>query len=218
MDLSTLRTYVRDLIDEDTASFWSDADLNRYINTAYYHYWKMLIEADHPTAKQSTTLNITSDTATIALPSDYVETSLVERVFSDRTVPLKFSERKEGTNYTGAGVAETNYLPTYRFTGNNLVLEPTPQVSVTGGIKLTYFYLPTQLSADGDTPTINAIHHEMIGVRAARLAKLKEESVGQGGADVISFGLELADMEKGWEEFIERTTAQPEYVHPWGSY
>lgn len=222
MNLGDIRTNARDLLDESTASYWPDAQLNRFINRAYRYYWMWLIEQNVPGILKTTTLNIVADTATIALPSDFVKARLVERVFDSYTVPLRYFERYDTINRTdGTSVNDIiGYLPDYHFVGSNLVLEPTPSDSQTGGIKLTYYYIPTELSSDSDVPNpmLPSLYHDLLVYGCVMDAKRKEESVANTGADVGGFMSAKLELEQKFKESIEGTSVQRTSVEPYGIY
>lgn len=222
MDRSTIRTKARRRLDETSEAFWTDDELNDYINEGYLYYWQWFISAKNPGAIKNTTLNIVGGTASIALPADFCMARLVERVLSTGTFPLWYSERADLPNYT-AGVPSGNdtYLPKVRFEGANVILEPTPSDSVTGGIKLTYYFYPDRLTADsGVSGTPNAafhdFFHDLIVYQCVLLAKAKEEHLGGGGADLGAWGALMRDKEQKFKETIETPTTQRQYVQPFG--
>ena len=220
MDLDTIKTKARRKLDETTAAFWEDDDLTDFVNDSYYYYWLWMIQAAHPITLKETTHNIVASTAEIALPSDWVESRLVERVYDNYTIPLWWNERFEEGNWT-AGVSSTGvegYSPRIRFVGANLVIEPTPSSSITGGIKHTYFYTPTELSTGTDTPTgpLGSQYAPMIIERVMLLAKEKEEAVGRTGVDMMPTSQILQQWEQKFKESIELPISHRNYVKPFG--
>ncbi len=79
MDREDMRTQVRDIIGEDAADFWSDAELNRYLTEAQYRF---LGEANWPWCMTETT-----DT----LESGDTDIPLTEGAAFARTINFKFS-------------------------------------------------------------------------------------------------------------------------------
>lgn len=218
MNLGSIRTKVRRKIDEEAASFWSDDELDDYINQAYRYYLNKLLELSHPILLTSTNLSIVAGTSTIALPSDYIEARLVEHTYPNYTRPLQYVERYDQVNGTSGNLsAGCEY--TYCFMGNNLVLQPTPVSSevgsATAGIKLTYFYLPDDLSDDADEPIFSALYHDLLVLNAVLQAKEKEEAVGNGGSDSAPFKRTLMELEEAFINSAEKPTSQREYVERW---
>lgn len=220
MDLSTMLTNLRLRIDDSNSQYWTDAELTNYINDAYLFYWQWYIDAEHPGAIAETSLNIVAGTATISLPSDFCKARLVERVYSDYTIPLQYIERWDRANRT-SGSSLFNQTPSYRIAGSNgikLILEPTPQESVTSGIKLHYFFYPLRLEDSFDEPetAFNDFFHDIIIVKAAVLAKDKEESVAGGGSPTAGFSRYLEEREQKLKETIAQASLQRTYVEPFG--
>lgn len=211
-----MRTRLRRKLDESEESYWTDAELTDYINEAYYYYWEWLLNARDNRSLKSTTLDIVAGTAEIALPSDFVVARLVEKVEDNSTYPIKWFERFDEPNYT-AGVSYSNYYPdfTIRFVGSNVVLEPTPNTSQTGGIKLTYYFHPTELSDDTDIPDagFSPLYHSLLPFKAAVYAKTKEEAYG-GGAPVGSWEYICQQKEQQFKASIEMPSVQRVCARP----
>lgn len=211
-----MRTRLRRKLDETSEDYWTDDELTDYINEAYYYYWQWLLNARDNRALKSTTLNIVADTAEIALPSDFISARLIEKVEDNSTYPIEWFERFDEPNYTG-GVSYTGYYSgfTIRFVGTDLVLEPTPNTSETGGIKLTYYFLPAELSDDSDTPDagFSALYHDLLLFKAAVFAKTKEESYG-GGAPVGSWEYICQQKEQQFKASIEQPSVQRMAARP----
>lgn len=214
-----MRTRLRRKLDESSESYWTDDELNDYLNEAYYYYWQWLLNARDNRALKSTTLNIVADTAEIALPSDFVAARLVEKVENNVTYPIEWFERFDEPNYTG-GVTYSSHYPnfTVRFVGSNLVLEPTPNTSETGGIKLTYYFYPAEMSIDTESPDagFSPLYHDLLPYKASVFAKTKEEQYG-GGAPLGSWEYLCQQKEQQFKASIElpsvqRACARPFYI------
>lgn len=218
MNRGTIRTKARRKLDETAAKFWTDDDLNDYIDQGYNFYWQWMVQAQHNLTITTTTLNLVSGTATIALPSDFLEARLVERVTANYTIPLPYYERYNTLNMTSGYVDNASAVYTCRFLGSSLLLEPTPQITETGGIKLTYFRTPTALSSDSDTPEIPSIFHDMLVTYTVIQAKEKEEAESNQPADVAPFIRTLEKQEQLFKESIERSTTQRVFVQPFSLF
>lgn len=215
---STIRAKARRKLDEETATFWEDDDLNDFLDEAIRYYWLWMVEADHPATKTETTHNIVAGTSTIALPSDWIASRLIERVFDTFTYPVWWYERFEAPNYT-AGASTTSvvgYLPRVRFSGTNLLLEPTPADNITGGIRHEYYYVPSDIADDSASPPspLGNLYPEMLIHRMVLLAKQKEEMIGGGGVDVSTTERILMPYEQKFKETIEVPAKHRSYVQP----
>lgn len=165
--------------------------------------------------------DLAAGTASYALPADFVEARLVERILPGGTVPLDYNERYDTPNRTTGTTVNSSayYLPSYHFEGANIVLEQTPQETTTGltGIKLTYWKIPVRLVSDSDTPdaAFKDLWHDMLVLYCAKGAKEKEELKGMGGVDFQITGT-LARLEQSFKESINVPTAQRQTVQPYG--
>jgi len=215
MDRGTIRTNARYKLNETSAKFWTDAELNSYINEGNRYYWSLLILAQDPLTIKETNLTITSGTESIALPSDFIKIRLIERAFDSYDIPLKYKERYDTANGTSTSSAGNTYLPSYRVMGSNLILEPTPQSTLTNGLVFTYFYQTADLDDDTDSPEFNAHHHDILVDFCCVRAKEKEELIGGGGTGINSFKEELSRKEQIFKEMVETVTLQRRFVQPW---
>lgn len=221
MNRLQLRESVRRKLDEpQTASeqvFWSDEELNDYLNEAYYYYWEMMLDATYQGCLLETFLNVLGGQAEVALPADYHTARLVEWVAQSGTIPLWWDERFEAPNYT-AGVSFDGIalLPSVRFSRNNLILEPTPSDTINNVIKFTYYFIPPRMTDDTDEPDLafKDFYQDLIVYQAVVLAKAKEEAIGQGGADLGAWGQVMERREQKFKESIKRPTTQRILVKP----
>lgn len=214
MNRGTIRTRARRIIDENTAKFWDDDDLNDYINQAYFYYWQKMIEAVNPGCLKITLLDIVANSPNVALPSDYIKERLIERVLSTgKTVPLPYRERFETTNELAPNSGDS-YIPIHRFVGRNVVLEPTPIFNQVGGIKLTHFFQISELAADGTSPDPGFIelYHWLLVYKTALSAKEKEEALGFGGVDMGPIKMKLNELEQAFKDNIESESLQRQYT------
>lgn len=155
--LLNLRTAVRiELRDPDGVTF-QDPDVNHAINMAYRRVYMRIARYVQDYFVTTSSSNVVSGTRAYALPSDCLRLKSLEYVKSNVTAPLTRYVRGVGLNYTGAGSTTVLIVPpfTFDFEGDNIVLEPTPQESVTNGLKFTYYQTSTSLSSDASTINSN---------------------------------------------------------------
>lgn len=217
--LGALRGRVRSYLDEPTAAFWSDAELNNYINQAYFYNYMELVDAYENYFAQVVSINIVAGTDTYALPANFDKIRLLERVVDNAvTIPLQEFNRIEASNLINTFTATNLFLPTYRFSGGNFILEPMPQVSITNGLRLEYVPAPVAMAIDADQPNANFLDHwqEIIVLRAVISAKLKEEMTGNQGADLGPFQTMLTNWENKVKEALEQRTMGRRYTEPFG--
>ncbi len=169
--LSELRTAVRDYIDEPTASFWSNAQLNRFINRAKDRVWTEVrkLKADYFNLSRTsldgaavTILGETYDTSgfrivagtlTYSLPPDHIEMKAIEVITSGLEY-ITFEHCDMADRAFRALRAETQqYLPeTFLF---DIVGERTlilaQRSDTTLNLRIHYTPIIGDLSADADT-------------------------------------------------------------------
>lgn len=218
-NLGALRTRVRSYLDEPAARFWTDVELNNWVNQAYFYYYMELVDAYESYFATVTFLSIVSGQALYALPADFDKIRLLERVLDGTTtVPLMEFNRIEAPNVIANFTYTNAYLPTFRFFSNSVLLEPTPSVNVLNGLRLEYVPAPVTMSLDTDTPNAAFLDHwqEMIVLKAVISAKLKEEMTGNQGADLGPFQLMLTTWENKVKEALEQRTMGRRYTEPFG--
>lgn len=164
-NLGNLRTRIRDLLNEDSASFWTDAQINRLINDA---------ERDIATYGQCIqnidTANTSSATRTVAFTGyrvHYVEYSTtglglpkilpnqLGRIPTDETTPQKWFE-----------------------SGTNIGIEPVPDDVYALNVYLAD-YPTSEMAADATEPTIPEHFQPLIVLHALANALKKEKRVQQ---------------------------------------
>lgn len=219
MNLLQIRTQAREQLDEDTAVFWSDSLLNNAINEAYYYYWQWLIMASSPNALYGpVSLDIVADTATVALPSNCLKIRLIEKLVGEDTwVPLDYYERFEDPTSAISAGWTYNGNQNFSLIGRNLVLDPIPSESATGGLRITYYFRPDRLTSDTASPNdgFDPIFHDLLHLRCVKKAKSKEEAIGGGGADRGPFLDELSELEAQFKQSIEPATQHRSYTQPY---
>lgn len=216
--LQQLRTRVRAYLDEPVAAYWADAELNTWINQAYFYYYMWIVASFEGYFAKDILIDIVATQPKYAIPNDFYKIRLLERVYNSWTVPLRVYDRMETANITANSNYSQLYLPTYRFEGQNIVLEPTPDTDITGGLRLEYVPQPTALTVDASTPDAGylTMWEEPLVIRAAISAKMKEESVVNSGTDVGTLQSLMTNYEQTIKESFEQRTMQRRYTEPFG--
>lgn len=168
----------RDLLNQPDPnnSFWSDAELIRYNNESVRIHMAELADIDEGQGATTATLNITSGTEIIALPSDCFTIKACYRVLNQRNVIMTYSNAINASYPTGNSWSGEAYVPDYYFRGNNLVLRQAPSFTEAGGIFIEYYQYPASLLDSSDTLTaqIAAMFRQSVEMYAVYKAKLKE--------------------------------------------
>lgn len=139
MNLSEIRTKVRDEIKDSTTTFFSDAQINDYLNHALKELAKdAKVEADWTT-------NLVADTATYTLPTNCLQIQVVEVDADDDGTyevykPIPYKQVLEGRVTDGYWYVRDRVL----------TLLETPDAAVTDGLKIYGYKTPDTLSNDSD--------------------------------------------------------------------
>ncbi|HYE59337.1 MAG TPA: hypothetical protein VD948_12570 [Rhodothermales bacterium] len=171
--LSDLRTAVRDNLDESTASFWTNAELNRFINRAKDKVWvevrKLKLDFFEKSLASTagsqtilgetydpTNLRVTVGGSTMTLPPDFHELKYLEVITSghedvvfrylDLANPL-FRRLRAMTDNTAPSEFR---FDVYGTSYSNQILVYAPKSDTLLDTRLFYVYKPADLSADAD--------------------------------------------------------------------
>lgn len=223
--LLQLRTRVRAYLDEpapgvgsNLINYWTDAEINNWINQAYNYYYIQVAQSYSGYFTKETLINIVAAQNLYPVPVDFWDVRLLERVFATYTIPLRLFERMESPNITANSNFSNIYTPTYRFEGQNILLEPTPDTSITNGLRLEYLPTPILMILDTDSPNAGFIQfwEEPVVLRAAIACKQKEEAVVNSGTDVGTLTAMLQNWEQLVKESVEQRSMQRHYTEPFG--
>jgi hypothetical protein len=183
MNGSEMMTDVRYILDEPTAASWTDAELLTYINQAQPLVASMIRGYNEDFFVTSTTLATVANTATIALPTDFIAAKRVEWINGDTTLknpeplyPIPWQDR--GTDWplylVNSNSGGRPYY--YSFQGTNLLLYPVPNSSTTNALRLWYEYRLADLTtATTSVSEVPIQYHNIITHFAALQAMRKME-------------------------------------------
>lgn len=153
-DLTEIRTYVEGEINQtDPNTFVTTADIDRWANEGLMRYAHQLMQASQGYFEVRVPLDFSANVETVALPLNFnatekshLGTVRIERNLPSATVPLQFRRRRDISN-PATGITGLEFIPTYDFRGNNIVLEPAPTTSETGGLIMIYKAIPPRLQS-----------------------------------------------------------------------
>jgi len=154
--LSTVRLAVRDHLDEDSASYWTDASLTRQIVRSASALWKRIVQIrkDYFLSATPGTLTLASGTFRYALPSDFFEVKLIRTTTSGqenvawRPAHMASAKFIEGLRSDITINSPSEFL--YQIVANQtIVVSPIPRAVLVASVE--YVALPTEPSADADT-------------------------------------------------------------------
>jgi hypothetical protein len=152
-----MRTKVRRRLDEVTARFWNDTDLNDWIN-----------EAAREVARRAEVLQDTKFIDAVGgqqqypMPTDVYRVHRVEFARSASSVqPLEYRDFNNMDSVWWSSQRTTPGDP-YWFTmwgfppTLSLIVYPTPSTSIAQGFKVFYYRMPATVAADSDTVEVPA--------------------------------------------------------------
>jgi hypothetical protein len=206
--LATLRTAVRDLLNEATAGFWTDAQLNRYLGRSRDRYYRKLVVQDPSFGKQTKDITYTAGAESVLLAiDDFREAIMLEDrtgggpgfqiPFADSLEQL-YSRYSITTTGSNAGVPEMAFLQNTQ-TGStttltqSLYLHLAPYPSGARSLRLHYRAHPVAFTG-GDTYTsgMPSEWDDCIVIQAAIWARMQEE---KPNLEDLLLSLEKAEYE-----------------------
>lgn len=175
--LGAIRTLVRQRADMVNSTFCTDAELNSFINAAYYELYDLLVQKygdDYFATSATITTDGTNDKFNLA--TDFYKLLGVDlQVATNSYVtvpPFQFSDRNR---YAIPNMPLLSGAATmrHRLLGSQLWLVPLPSASQT----VRYWYVPRLTALANDADTVDGVSgwEEYVVVTAAIMAKDKEE-------------------------------------------
>lgn len=215
--LSTIRSNVRNLLNQPNASnsFWSDAELDTYINEAIRIYAAELMKIDEGLFTAQVDRDIWANTETVALPSDFFAIRAVYKKVDTTYIMLPYRNNLTEGYDTDGGTNSNTYLPYYYFRGNSLVLRPVPVFNETAGLRVEYLQFPDTLVSGGDylTAQISPLFSQVIEMYAVYKAKVKESLVNGVDTSVLAKA-NLAELHRQFMDMVQIRSKNPTAIIP----
>lgn len=197
-------------------SRWGDEELLNYCNDGIALYFTDINEAAEGQFDVSTTLDITSGSETIALPSDcFAVKALFRKLSNGESVPLTYRQNFTDSYDTTTATSSAGYVPYYYFRGNNIVLRPSPGFTELQGLTLEYTQIPSYMIYGGDSMTsgISPMFKELVVMYAVFKAKLADDLVN--GSQTSAFaGQHLANLYAKFKAAIHERSKYPQFISP----
>lgn len=221
-ELGEMVANVRIHLGEGTQQFYEDADLKHFIGEGFRYYALKMIEEGEGYLMTTANLGFTAGSEVVSLASlspAFLSCSRLSRRVSDGLRKLDESQNRNRDIINLGQGAGDSYLPTYRFRGINLILEPAPleteAASSTTGLLMEYNYIPTiPNSASADTfefdssfPTIFEANVELW----AAIAALESKDAMGGVSDIQTLRNRLAKLDEAFFDALQRSES-PDFV------
>ena len=215
--LQDLIASVRTLLNQPDPnnSFWKDDELTRYLNEAVRIYFLEIVQNLEGHFTTTASLDITSGSDTVPLPSDCFQVRTVYKKLSNGYTVLAYRNNLTEDFTTQGGSSAGSYMPYYYFMGNSLVLRPVPQFSETGGLRIEYIQFPQNLVYGGDVMTaqVSPVFRQVIEMYAVYKAKVKESLVNGVQVQAVAES-NLSALIKSFRDSIQLRSKNPTYVIP----
>lgn len=214
MNLLQVRTYVRTLLDEDAAVFWSDAQLNVFIQRSFLNVYTQITQANRGYFETTANISYVANQQLYSLasiaPLGFVKLCLVERVDippSINLMPIDLSEKNDYADVAGA--SDTQGYERYFMTGNNIGITPVPQGNIANALNVWFVPVPTLPAADSDLfpADLTELHHEAIAQGAYMRAAQRDKQLLSLVAPIYK---DLMDMVKADTQV--RITQEPKRI------
>lgn len=184
--LLNLREACKDRADMQNSNFITDAEWNRYINSAAKELYDILILKGLQYTTETSTIATDGTNEAYALPADFYKLVGVDYIVDNRIYPMESYTFQDRHRYTDS--SPQNFLR-YRLIGEDSIrFNPVPKPQT-----ITVWYVPVLATLVDDADTLNGVHgwEEYVIVRSAIWAKIKEES-------------ETTDLKQDWAILKDR--------------
>lgn len=179
MNLIQTRTYVRSLLAEDTAKFWSDPQLNTFIQRAFLTVYNIVGNQRRGYFETVANISYVAGTELYTLPGNgLVKLTLVERIDQAPFVNILPVDITEKNNYARQnGQILTPGQERYFITGNQIGITPIPDAALPNALRLWHIPTPTLPTADADLFPLELtdLHHEVIAWGALMRAVVRDK-------------------------------------------
>lgn len=228
--LAQLRTAIRLQIDEPTARFWTDADLNQWINDGL----KDIARRTETIQSYNTSVSAVVGTAKYAFPTDLIRVHRVEFTPTGQTTTYTLEAKTQDEMdriWFGDQTSQSSY-PSYfmiwGFPGGTGTMEHKFQVwpvpSQTGTFNIYYYRVPTALSADGDVAQVPSGWEDLLTFYCMYRALLKKLDPTFQAAKALYDEqiMYMIDTTRAWHDqnqaIMRNGVAIPSYLHSGGDW
>lgn len=177
--LVNIRDYVRDVLDEQSASDWTNAEIDVWINVRYHQVYTAIINTFEDYYSTTTQANTVADQQEYSLPSDFYKLRRVEINYDtsqtsnapQRALPINIDSVRRDLGQTNLGVI-IQHNPIYYIRGNTIGFIPIPDKGQTNAIKYWYVKTVSDMSADSDAPDIPYVDRYWVAIAMGAVADL----------------------------------------------
>jgi hypothetical protein len=206
--LSDLRSQVRQRANMENSTFVTDSEFNRYINLSIAELYDMLSEKDADYNISSSTFSLIPGNDAYNLPVDFYRLRGVDlNIDSNNVVTLKKFEFEDRNRFNSYPSLAENFDIRYRLRGNQIVFSPGENISAQS---ITLWYIPLPVTLSSDSSTLNGYNgwEEIVIVKSAIKALVKEEQ------ETSQLQLEYEQLKQRLEAAMDqRDSGQPSKIY-----
>jgi hypothetical protein len=180
-----VKDFLNTLLDDDTESFYTDAERETAVNAAYFEVYNWAADLGDGQGGEinSTNLTITANTGTSTLPANFYRLTEVYYKASETEsyswIPIMPNQQHEYRSRISQGSKRLAFY----LRGTKMILVPTPTWGSTTEVFIEYVPWPTARTNDAQTfPGIPLSHVEIIAYLALMRLKEKEGVAPSAGA------------------------------------
>lgn len=176
MNVQDIITRVRRTFGDEAAVQVQDADVIRWINDGQVE----IVKRNDGALQKTTLVNLVAGQATYSMPADlFILRSLrykYDDMLSFSSIKYKnmqeFDDSIDGWDGTAYNASTPQFFTMYE---GNVILFPSPDRSVTNGLKVLYSQKPTDVVTALDTPALPLIYHNTLVKYCLAQASLLDE-------------------------------------------
>lgn len=200
MDITAALADLRADIEEPVEERWTDAQLTKKIITAKRFYGQKIadINESYFYTVRSSPANVVAGTAEIALPSDFRKIKFPEILNGTVWKELHKIRPDEKYKYASSGFPQKYFLQ-----GNNLVLVPTPNISIPGGMREHYI----KRLNNADLADFPEAYHDMVLLRTVLMCKALSDD------NIKELSVMLRTMEEAFEDDVSNRVLKARTVN-----
>lgn len=174
MTRAELKTLMLSWLDDPNGGYFTDANLNVWLNNAQKQVQRELIQSGELFYAKEVQTSTVANTNEYTFPTDYLRHHKLE-IIQSGTFPNENRIRMQQitpveASFFGTG---TGFPSAYYLKKNSFVLVKCPDQAYT--VAMLYSYLVADMTSDADTPDIPTQYHEYIALLAIEDGFLKDQ-------------------------------------------
>lgn len=219
MNLGAMRTMVRDILGEDSAAYWSDALLNRFINRAAKEIYARLLQMHEDYFVTSAYITYVAGTELYNLPAsgDVVKVTLVERIDGTYKINLLPIPLVRKNDFQAVGIVFPTGNERFFLVGNQIGFAPIPNQSISNAVRVWYIPSLADLGSDSaNFPTEwSDLHHEVVVWGAIMRALARDKQMMEIHKPTFDrlYGMMVDDMASRQDEEPKRIIPTDDAVY-----